>query len=73
MKSISKITFCEVVAIDGQTLSHSYDSYYERVEELFKEAVLSRYKGFTYSNYRYREERHGRQEIRYYSVLSNIK
>jgi hypothetical protein len=46
---------------------------YSRVEELFKQAVLSRYQGFTYSEYRQRELEHGRREIRHYTTLSNIK
>lgn len=54
------------------TLKKNQSSLYKRVEELFQEAVLSRYQGFTHSDYRYQESGHGRQEIKYYSMLSNI-
>ncbi|WP_282440341.1 ISAs1 family transposase [Brasilonema sp. UFV-L1] len=55
------------------TLKKNQGSLYSRVEELFKQAVLSRYQGFTYSEYRQRELEHGRREIRHYTTLSNIK
>lgn len=70
----------EIVKLIGQqggdyviTLKKNQNSLYERVEQLFKEAVLSKYQGFIHSGYRERSAGHGRKEIRYYSVLSNIK
>jgi predicted transposase YbfD/YdcC len=55
------------------TLKKNQGSLYERVEELFKNAVMTRYQGFTHSDYRYRDSGHDRKEIRYYSVLNHIK
>lgn len=55
------------------TLKKNQGSLYERVEELFTQAVMAKYQGFTHSDYRYRDAGHNRKEIRYYSVLNHIK
>ena len=70
----------EIVKLIGQqvgdyviNLKKNQSLLYERVEQLFKEAVLSRYQGFIHSGYREQATGHGRKEIRYYSVLNNIE
>lgn len=52
------------------SLKNNQGSLYSKVEELFKQAVLSRYQGFTHNDYRQRESGHGRREIRYYATLT---
>lgn len=46
---------------------------YQRVDELFKEALLSQGVGYEYSEYIPEESGHGRTEIRRYQVLNNIQ
>lgn len=55
------------------TLKKNQNSLYSRVEELFKQAVLSRYQGFIHSDYREGSICHARKEIRNYTTLSNLK
>ncbi len=55
------------------TLKKNQSSLYERVEELFKEAITNKYEGFEYSKLRASERFHGRNETRYAIILSNIK
>lgn len=55
------------------TLKKNQGSLYSRVEDLFKQAVLSKYQGFEHNVYQEREVGHGRKEIRHYTTLSNIK
>ncbi len=55
------------------SLKKNQGSLYSGVEDLFKQAVLSRYQGSTHSDYREQGIGHGRREIRYYATLSNIK
>lgn len=55
------------------SLKKNQGSLYSKVEELFKQAVLSRYQGFTHSDYREQGIGHGRREIRYYANIRNIK
>jgi predicted transposase YbfD/YdcC len=55
------------------TLKKNQSSLYERVEELFKEAIKSKYEGFEYSTLRGSETFHGRRETRHAVILSNIK
>jgi predicted transposase YbfD/YdcC len=55
------------------TLKKNQGSLYSRVEDLFKQAVLSKYQGFEHNVHRGREVGHGRREIRNYTTLNNIK
>lgn len=55
------------------TLKKNQNSLYERVEELFKEAIINKYEGFEYSTVRASESVHGRSETRHVIILSNIK
>ncbi len=55
------------------TLKKNQGSLYSRVEDLFKQGVLSKYQGFEHDVHREREIGHGRSEIRHYTTLSNIK
>ncbi|MBD2359588.1 ISAs1 family transposase [Tolypothrix sp. FACHB-123] len=55
------------------TLKKNQGSLYSRVEDLFKQAILTKYQGFEHDTYREREVGHGRREIRHYTTLSNIK
>lgn len=54
------------------TLKKNQGSLYERVEELFKQAMKSGFSGFTHSCYQTKEHSHGRDEIRHYLMLSDI-
>lgn len=55
------------------TLKKNQKTLYQKVENLFISAIMSKFQGLTYSEYRLVEDGHGRKEIRYYSVLNNIK
>jgi len=55
------------------TLKKNQGGLYDSVEELFKDAVMAKYQGFTHSDYRYRDSKHDLKEIRYYSVLNHLK
>ena len=55
------------------TLKKNQGSLYKRVEALFSEALRSKYQGFTHSTNRVSESNHGREETRYYVMLSNIQ
>ena len=54
------------------TLKKNQVSLYKGVEELFKQAIKSRFSGFTHSCYQTKEHSHGRDEVRHYLMLSNI-
>lgn len=47
------------------TLKKNQGGLYQRVEALFKEALIKRYEGFTFSYNRRSEQAHGREETRY--------
>ena len=55
------------------TLKKNQGGLYERVEALFKEALIKRYEGFTFSSTRVSEPGHGREETRYCMMLSDIQ
>ncbi len=55
------------------TLKKNQGGLYERVEALFKEALIKRYEGFTFSSNRISEQAHGREETRYCMMLSDIQ
>ncbi len=55
------------------TLKKNQEGLYERAEQLFKKALKNPAFGYTYSDYRLSEESHGRQETRYYQMLSNVQ
>lgn len=48
------------------TLKKNQGSLYERVEELFKQAIKRNFSGFEHSGYQTKESSHGRDEIRNY-------
>ena len=55
------------------TLKKNQGRLYERAEALFKEALIKRYEGFTFSSNRISEQGHGREETRYCMMLSDIQ
>ena len=55
------------------TLKKNQGGLYERVESLFKSALIKQYQGFTFSSARLSEQGHGREETRYCMMLSDIK
>ena len=56
------------------TLKKNQPSLYARVEELFKQAIKQGFSGFTHTAYSTKKEtNHGRSEIRYHLMLSDIK
>ncbi len=66
----------DIVAQDADyvmTLKQNQSSLYERVEDVFKQALINGYQGYTYSNYRLSAQEHDRSETRYYEILSNIQ
>ena len=46
---------------------------YQRVEALFKEALVKRYQGFVFSSNRDSKQGHDREETRYCMMLSDIQ
>ena len=54
-------------------LKKNQSGLYERVEALFKEALIKQYQGFTFSSNRGSKPAHGREETRYCMMLSNIQ
>jgi predicted transposase YbfD/YdcC len=55
------------------SLKKNQAGLYERAEALFKEALIKRYEGFTFSSTRGAEPGHGREETRYCMMLSDIQ
>ncbi len=55
------------------TLKKNQGNLYKNVEQLFKEAIRTGFKGFQHSNYKTQGSAHGREEIRHYLMLSNIQ
>ncbi|MDJ0690254.1 MAG: hypothetical protein QNJ41_17305 [Xenococcaceae cyanobacterium MO_188.B32] len=45
---------------------------YERVEQLFEQAILKDFKGLIKTEYRLSENERGRAETRYCQILTNI-
>lgn len=71
-----KILLKRLAEIGGDyviSLKKNQKSLYQRVEELFKQAITNKYKGFTFSTIRVSEPTHGRNETRHCVVLSNVK
>ena len=54
-------------------LKKNQGGLYQRVEDLFQEALLTEKVGYQYSDYFPEDSGHGRTEIRSYQVLNNIK
>ena len=54
------------------TLKKNQGSLYENVEQLFKSAIRTRFQGIEHSEYHTREQAHGREELRYYLMLTDI-
>jgi predicted transposase YbfD/YdcC len=55
------------------TLKKNQKSLYERAEHLFKSAISSQFAGLSVSRYTSQEVSHGREEIRHYLLLSDIR
>ncbi len=55
------------------TLKKNQRGLYQRVEALFKEALLKQYQGFIFSSHRLFEQGHSREETRYCMMLSDIQ
>ncbi len=55
------------------SLKLNQKSLYEKVEELFQNALLVNFEGFEHSEIRVDGKGHGRQEIRHCVMLSNIQ
>ena len=53
----------------GQTHLNCLDKW---VEKLFDKAIVNQFQGLTMSEYRQSQTVHGREETRYYQMLSNI-
>ena len=54
------------------TLKKNQGSLYENVEQLFKSAIRTRFQGIEHSEYHTKEQAHGREELRYYLMLTDI-
>ena len=54
-------------------LKKNQGNLYKNVKEAFKEAIAKGFKGFKHSEFSIKEDEHGREEIRHYLMLSNIK
>ena len=54
------------------SLKKNQGSLYENVEQLFKSAIRTRFQGIEHSEYHTREQAHGREELRYYLMLTDI-
>ncbi len=54
------------------TLKKNQGQLYKNVEQLFKEAIRTQFKGIEHSEYHTREHGHGREEIRHYLMLTDI-
>ena len=54
-------------------LKKNQGNLYKNVEAAFKEAIAKGFEGFKHSEFSTKEEEHGREEIRHYLMLSNIK
>jgi predicted transposase YbfD/YdcC len=55
------------------TLKKNQSNLYESVESLFKTAISTGFEGIEYSTYQTEDKGHGREEIRHYLMLSEIK
>ncbi len=55
------------------SLKKNQGSLYEKVEELFSAAVKSKFQGFKHSEIRLSEQKHGRSETRFFTVLNNVQ
>lgn len=53
-------------------LKKNQGSLHENVEQLFKSAISTRFQEIEHSEYYTREQAHGREEIRYYLMLTDI-
>lgn len=53
-------------------LKKNQGSLYQRVDELFKQAIKSKFQGFENSEFRLNEQEHGRNETRLCTMLTNV-
>lgn len=54
------------------TLKKNQGSLHKNVEQLVKSAIRTRFKGIEHSEYHTREQAHGREELRYYLMLTDL-
>ncbi|QJB45224.1 ISAs1-like element ISAsp2 family transposase [Dolichospermum flos-aquae] len=54
-------------------LKKNQGNLYKNVGEIFKEAISKGFEGFKYSEFHTKEDKHGREEIRHYLMLSDIE
>jgi predicted transposase YbfD/YdcC len=54
-------------------LKQNQGNLYDEVEQIFKEAIAGRFEGFKASSHRTREFNKGREEIRNYLIISDVK
>ncbi len=54
------------------TLKKNQASLYERVEATFKQALKKDWTGGSHTDYKVKEQEHGREETRYYRSLTNL-
>lgn len=54
------------------TLKKNQGSLYERVEAIFKQALKKDWSGGEHTDYKVKEQEHGREETRYYRSLINL-
>jgi predicted transposase YbfD/YdcC len=54
-------------------LKKNQGNLYKNVEEIFKQAISKGFEGFKHSEFHTKQEEHGREEIRHYLMLSDIK
>jgi predicted transposase YbfD/YdcC len=65
----------QIVEQDGDyviNLKKNQGSLYERVDELFKQAIKSKFQGFEHDELRLTEQGHGRNETRFCTILNNV-
>jgi len=53
-------------------LKKNQKNLYNRVETLFKDAIISNFQGYQHTEHRLFDDSHGRKVTRYYSVLNNV-
>jgi predicted transposase YbfD/YdcC len=55
------------------SLKKNQSKLHNNVEEIFKTAIAKGFEGFKYSEFHTNEDKHGREEIRHYLMLSDIE
>ena len=65
----------QIIDQDGEyviALKKNQNGLYDRVEKLFNESLINNFEGLIKTEYRRSEDEHGRSEIRYCQILTNI-